>query len=199
MCGLLLHVEEIWALWFLCTANQAWKKKIQSSSWSFVSQSSIPCGTLNKSKSSNSNSVYKESDAVWGHILPGVCLALQRLYGVYFGELWVQWIFVFTSHIFKQQQTPIWAREWHECPERSDSSDSHTYYIFFYKITMAFSGTLKKTYDYQNSPNVTRIKSMFPEWSCRNCESKVKFTRINDLQLWGYKVIIFLEYILASL
>ncbi len=46
MCGLLLHVEEIWALWFLCTANQAWKKKIQSSTWSFVSQSSIPCGIL---------------------------------------------------------------------------------------------------------------------------------------------------------
>lgn len=46
MCGLLLHVEEIWALWFLCTANQAWKKKIQPSSRCLVSQSSVPCGTL---------------------------------------------------------------------------------------------------------------------------------------------------------
>lgn len=37
MCGLLLHVEEVWALWFLCTANQTWKKEIQPSPWCHVS------------------------------------------------------------------------------------------------------------------------------------------------------------------
>lgn len=37
MCGLLLHVEEVWALWFLCTANQTWEKEIQPPPWCHVS------------------------------------------------------------------------------------------------------------------------------------------------------------------
>ncbi len=50
-----------------------------------------------------------------------------------------------------------------ESDTNTQNGQTHTYLIhFFYKITIAFIATLKNVkkqiYDYENSPNITRIK-----------------------------------------
>lgn len=37
MCGVLLHVEKVWALWLLCAAEPLWEEKVQQLSWCNVS------------------------------------------------------------------------------------------------------------------------------------------------------------------
>lgn len=37
MCGVLLHVEKVRALWLLCAAESVWEEKVQQLSWCYVS------------------------------------------------------------------------------------------------------------------------------------------------------------------
>lgn len=100
MCGLLLHVEEVWALWFLCTANQTWEKEIQPPPWSHVS--------LFKG-------IKPRADA---GLAVTVCLLLfQRLHGQiagWDGERSVQQGGVASTHHLQQQRQPLGEGGWQQ-------------------------------------------------------------------------------------